>query len=132
MLLTTTLLNVLLASLVSARYVENDPKTCTKNPNKRDVGQDPVSEVDERAIMGGSLLEGRAVGKTICLQCCNYAARFCDESCRIKHSGAGAAFWAMAACTSLNPEYNWYLVDPNGILHLVLNSGLWRYKHLFD
>ncbi|KAG6065230.1 hypothetical protein E4U32_007578 [Claviceps aff. humidiphila group G2b] len=103
MQLNTILFNLLLTSLAAARYVPSDPATCAKDPNnKRDLtAQGETEELIERSPMGGSVIEGRAPTRLICITCCQAAASFCIAACNaVNNGGGGAAFWALAACQS--------------------------------
>ncbi|KAG6269123.1 hypothetical protein E4U48_004429 [Claviceps purpurea] len=102
MQLNTILFNLLLTSLAAARYVPNDPATCSKDPNKRDLtAQGETEEITERSPMGGSVIEGRAPSRLLCVACCQAATTFCLAGCSALHNGGGGlVFWALAACQS--------------------------------
>ncbi|KAG6123223.1 hypothetical protein E4U13_000107 [Claviceps humidiphila] len=92
MQLNTILFNLLLTSLAAARYVPSDPATCAKDPNnKRDLtAQSETEELIERSPMGGSVIEGRAPNRLICVTCCQAAASFCIAACNaVNNSGGG-------------------------------------------
>ncbi|KAG6028486.1 hypothetical protein E4U40_000964 [Claviceps sp. LM458 group G5] len=88
--LNTMLVNLLLTSLAAARYVPSDPATCSKDPNKRDLtAQGETEEITERSPMGGSVIEGRAPTRLICLKCCRAATEFCLDACSARYNGGG-------------------------------------------
>ncbi|KAG6285782.1 hypothetical protein E4U09_007055 [Claviceps aff. purpurea] len=90
MQLNTILFNLLLTSLTAARYVQNDPATCSKDPNKRDLtAQGETEEITERSPMGGSVIEGRAPSRLFCVTCCQAATTFCLAACSATHNGGG-------------------------------------------
>ncbi|KAG6113334.1 hypothetical protein E4U31_001163 [Claviceps sp. LM219 group G6] len=92
-----------MASLAAARYVPSDPKTCYKDQTnkKRDLEQRETKyELSSRNPMGGSIARRFTGRRQPCLDCCEAATLFCHSACRARFSGAGDAFWLLAACQS--------------------------------
>ncbi|KAG6137080.1 hypothetical protein E4U47_001041 [Claviceps purpurea] len=92
-----------MASLAAARYVPSDPKTCYKEQlnKKRNLEQSEAKyDLSPRSPMGGSIARRFTGRRQPCLDCCEASALFCHSACRARFSGAGDAFWLLAACQS--------------------------------